>query len=82
MLDSLLSRIFIPNCVAHCTALNCNNKNHCQVIDIIFAFSTVQRPTWFPDILGNSSYPIFTKFGMQFIGLIACMGLLLVMIAL
>ena len=32
---------------------------------IIFAFSGVQRPTWFPDILGNSSYPIFTKFGMQ-----------------
>ena len=32
---------------------------------IIFAFSTVRRPTWFPDILGNSSYPIFTKFGMQ-----------------
>ena len=27
---------------------------------IIFAFSA-----WFPDILGNSSYPIFTKFGMQ-----------------
>ena len=27
--------------------------------------SGVQRPTWFPDILGNSSYPIFTKFGMQ-----------------
>ena len=25
----------------------------------------VRRPTWFPDILGNSSYPIFTKFGMQ-----------------
>ena len=49
---------------------------------IIFAFSGVRRPTWFPDILGNSSYPIFTKFGMQFIGLIACMGLLLVMIAL
>ena len=24
-----------------------------------------RRPTWFPDILGNSSYPIFTKFGMQ-----------------
>ena len=34
---------------------------------IIFAFSGVRRPTWFPDILGNSSYPIFTKFGMQFI---------------
>ena len=33
---------------------------------IIFAFSAVRRPTWFPDILGNSSYPIFTKFGMQF----------------
>ena len=32
---------------------------------IIFAFSTVRRPTWFPDILGNGSYPIFTKFGMQ-----------------
>ena len=32
---------------------------------IIFAFSGVWRPTWFPDILGNSSYPIFTKFGMQ-----------------
>ena len=27
--------------------------------------SVVRRPTWFPDILGNSSYPIFTKFGMQ-----------------
>ena len=32
---------------------------------IIFAFSAVRRPTWFLDILGNSSYPIFTKFGMQ-----------------
>ena len=32
---------------------------------IIFAFSAVRRRTWFPDILGNSSYPIFTKFGMQ-----------------
>ena len=32
---------------------------------IIFAFSAVRRPTWFPDVLGNSSYPIFTKFGMQ-----------------
>ena len=32
---------------------------------IIFAFSAVRRPTWFPDILGNSSYPVFTKFGMQ-----------------
>ena len=32
---------------------------------IIFAFSGVRRHTWFPDILGNSSYPIFTKFGMQ-----------------
>ena len=35
------------------------------VIIIIFAFSAVRRPTWFPDILGNSSYPIFTKFGVQ-----------------
>ena len=32
---------------------------------IIFAFSAIRHPTWFPDILGNSSYPIFTKFGMQ-----------------
>ena len=39
---------------------------------IIFAFSAVRHTasgvrhhTWFPDILGNSSYPIFTKFGMQ-----------------
>ena len=32
---------------------------------IIFAFSAVRRHIWFPDILGNSSYPIFTKFGMQ-----------------
>ena len=32
---------------------------------IIFALSGVRRHTWFPDILGNSSYPIFTKFGMQ-----------------
>ena len=31
----------------------------------IFAFSAIRRPTWFPDILGTSSYPIFTKFGMQ-----------------
>ena len=30
---------------------------------IIFAFSAVWRPTL--DILGNSSYPIFTKFGMH-----------------
>ena len=49
---------------------------------IIFAFSAVRHPTWFPDILGNSSYPIFTKFGMQVYLVIACMGLLLVMIAL
>ena len=27
--------------------------------------SGIRRHTWFPDILGNSSYPIFTKFGMQ-----------------
>ena len=39
---------------------------------IIFAFSVVRRllsgvwrATWFPDILGNSAYPIFTEFGMQ-----------------
>ena len=27
--------------------------------------SGVRCPTWFPDILGTSSYPIFIKFGMQ-----------------
>ena len=36
---------------------------------IIFAFSAIRRPAsgvpLDPDILGNSSYPIFTKFGMQ-----------------
>ena len=30
-----------------------------------YYFCFVRRPTWFPDILGNNSYPIFTKFGMQ-----------------
>ena len=48
---------------------------------IIFAFSAVRRHTWFPDILGNSSYPI-PNLACRFIGLKACMGLLLVMIAL
>ena len=28
---------------------------------IISAFSAIQRPTWFPDVLGNSSYPIFNQ---------------------
>ena len=32
---------------------------------VVGKYSAVRRPTWFPDILGNSSYPIFTKFGMQ-----------------
>ena len=36
-----------------------------QIANFFFPFSAVRRPTWFPDILGNSSYPIFTKFGMQ-----------------
>ena len=36
-----------------------------QLLHIIFAFSAIRRHTWFPDILGNISYPIFTKFGMQ-----------------
>ena len=49
---------------------------------IVFAFSAVWRPTWFPDILGNSSDPILPNLACRFIGLIACMGLLLVMIAL
>ena len=36
-----------------------------DILFLLFPPSGVRRPTWFPDILGNSSYPIFTKFGMQ-----------------
>ena len=36
-----------------------------DILFLLFLPSAVRRPTWFPDILGNSSYPIFTKFGMQ-----------------
>ena len=32
---------------------------------LLFPPSAVRRHTWFPDILGNSSCPMFTKFGMQ-----------------
>ena len=31
---------------------------------IIFAFSSIQRLTWFPAISRKSIYAIFTKFGM------------------
>ena len=34
-------------------------------VDILFLLFLPSGVTWFPDILGNSSYPIFTKFGMQ-----------------
>ena len=33
-------------------------------VDILFLLFPPSGVTWFPDILGNSSYPIFTKFGM------------------
>ena len=36
-----------------------------DILFLLFPASGVRRPTWFSDILGNSSYPIFTKFGMQ-----------------
>ena len=36
-----------------------------DILFLLFPPSGVRRPTWFPDTLGNSSYPIFTKFGMQ-----------------
>ena len=36
-----------------------------DILFLLFPPSGVRRHTWFPDILGNSSYPIFTKFGMQ-----------------
>ena len=45
---------------------------------IIFAFSAIRRPTWFPDILGNSSYPIFTKFGMQFYWVNSLYGMVMI----
>ena len=32
---------------------------------IIFAFSAVRRPTWFPDILGNSSW-VNSLYGIAF----------------
>ena len=48
---------------------------------IIFAFSAV-RHAWFPVISRKSIYPILPNLVWVFIGLIACMGLLLVKIAL
>ena len=38
---------------------------HPTGVFLLFPPSAVRHPTWFPDILGNSSYLIFTKFGMQ-----------------
>ena len=51
--------------MAYSSVFHCMPQVGNRYLHIIFAFSTVRRPTWFPDILGNSSYPIFTKFGMQ-----------------
>ena len=48
---------------------------------IIFAFSAIRRHTWFLVISRKSIYPIFPNLVWVFIGLIACMGLLLVKIA-
>ena len=36
-----------------------------DILFLLFPASGIRFPTWFPDILGNSFYPIFTKFGMQ-----------------
>ena len=36
-----------------------------SIANRVIATSLLWRSTWFPDILGTSSYPIFTKFGMQ-----------------
>ena len=36
-----------------------------SIANWVIATLLLWRPTWFPDILGTSSYPIFTKFGMQ-----------------
>ena len=52
-------------------------------VDILFLLfpASAVRHAWFPVISRKSIYPMFTKFGMGVIGLIACMGLLLVKIA-
>ena len=57
----------MARCCCVCTD---NERVLCTIMDqfnkyLLFPPSTVWCPTWFPDILGNSSYPIFTKFGMQ-----------------
>ena len=36
-----------------------------DILFLLFPASGVTLGFHFPDILGNSSYPIFTKFGMQ-----------------
>ena len=48
-----------------CLLLLCPPHWGVDILFLLFPASGVRRPTWFPDILGNSSYPIFTKFGMQ-----------------
>ena len=47
------------------TLLLCPPHWGVDILFLLFPLSGVRRPIWFPDILGNSSYPIFTKFGMQ-----------------
>ena len=49
----------------HLLELLCPPHWGVDILFLLFPPSGVRRPTWFPDILGNSSYPIFTKFGMQ-----------------
>ena len=70
-LETLRLHLCVINIAIHCKTLH-NPTLVCVIMStplggghIIFAFSAVRCPTWFPDILGNSSYPIFTKFGMQ-----------------
>ena len=52
-----------------------------DILFLLFPPSSVRRPTWFPDILGTNSYPIFTKFGMRVYWVNILYGIL-VMIAL
>ena len=49
----------------HFVAKSASEHENNTVFSTLYYVHPVRRPTWFPDILGNSSYPIFTKFGMQ-----------------
>ena len=57
--------LFANLCLCVIIYLLCPPHWGVDILFLLFPPSGVRRPTWFPDVLGNSSYPIFTKFGMQ-----------------